>query len=57
MENRQETLIDKTLGISGAIIFLVLGIIALLTNLNLVGAILLILMGVGGFILVYHNLD
>jgi len=57
MENRQEEFINKTLGVSAAIIFVLLGIVALLTELNRVGATILVLLGIGGFALVYRSLE
>ena len=57
MENRQEEFINKTLGVSAAIIFVLLGIVALLTDLNRVGATILVLLGIGGFALVYRSLE
>ncbi len=55
MTNIKEEYIDKTLGIIAGIMFLVVGIAAFLTDLSKVGAIILGIMGIGGFVLVFRK--
>ncbi len=55
MANSEDTSIDKALGIVGGVIFLVIGIIAFLTDLSRIGAVILIILGIGGFILAFKK--
>jgi len=60
MTTIKEEYIDKTLGIVAGVMFLVVGIVAFLTGLSKVGAVILGIMGIGGFALVFrkpHNGD
>lgn len=53
MEDKEEVLINKAFGIAASIALLVIGLAALLSDLDAVASVLLILMGVGGILLVY----
>ncbi len=55
MTNIKEEYIDKTLGIVAGVMFLMVGIIAFLTDLSKVGAIILGVLGIGGFVLVFRK--
>ena len=55
MTNIKEEYIDKTLGIVGGVMFLVIGIVAFLTDLSKVGAIILGVLGIGGFVLTFRR--
>ncbi len=55
MSNKHEEYIDRTLGMFAGVMFLVIGIIAFLTDLSKVGAVLLITMGIGGSILTFRK--
>jgi len=53
MGDRQVKHIDKTLGIAAGVIFTVIGTFAFLTNLNRVGAIILVVVGISIFVLAF----
>ncbi len=55
MTNIKEEYIDKTLGIVAGVMFLMVGIIAFLTDLSKVGAIILGTLGIGGFVLAFRK--
>ena len=55
MANSEKAYIDRALGIGGGVVFLVVGIVAFLTDLSRIGAVILIVLGIGGFILAFKR--
>ena len=55
MTKIQEEHVDKTLGIVAGVMFLAVGTVAFLTDLSKVGAIILGILGIGGFILAFRR--